>query len=143
MTSDSTGESLWTVVGWRRFVRRCCRLAATSLCAPLLASCGCDTIGCIDGVIVGLSSEPPTPWRVELFVDGVSQPAGSDAFCAGPNHCGTGVLFNISATRAVVRVTTPAGVRNTEYTAIRYVRAPRGSGCTACRGQAQVVAEVP
>jgi hypothetical protein len=114
-----------------------------ALAALFLSACGCDLVGCIDGLIVGFAREPQSPWKVELFVDGASQPAPSTASCPGPGPCNTGVVFNSAATRAVVRVTTPAGVKDTEYTAIRYVKTPRGTGCTACRGQAQVVAEVP
>jgi hypothetical protein len=108
----------------------------------LVTACGCDGVGCVDGIIVGFSSQPASPWKAELLVNGVVQQAQSGVACDDPSSCQTGVLFNTSASTGVaIRVTTPAGVRTTGYTAITY--RDSGAGCTECRGQASVVAQVP
>ena len=111
----------------------------------LVTACGCDLVGCIDGIIVGFSSQPATPWTVELLVNGVVvQQVPSTAMCGGLGPCDTGVLFNTSASAGVaIRVTTPAGVRTTGYSVISYRTSDAGVGCTECRGQASVVAQVP
>jgi hypothetical protein len=121
------------------------RAVATMLGTTLVAACGCDQLSaCADGIIVGFASQPATPWKVELLVNGVLQLAPSTAMCGGPGPCDTGVLFNTSATNGVaVRVTTPAGVRTTDYSVISYRTSDRGSGCSECRGQASIVAQVP
>jgi len=120
------------------------RAVAVMLGTTLVAACGCDLVGCIDGIIVGFSSQPATPWKAELLVNGVVQQTQSSAPCDGPRSCQTGVLFNTSATTGVaVRVSNAAGVRTTGYSVINYRTSDRGSGCSECRGQASVVADAP
>jgi hypothetical protein len=108
-----------------------------------ITGCGCDLVGCVDGLLVGFSRTPQTPWTVELLGDGVLLKATSAELCPAQGPCQTGVRFNTTAARAVVRVTTPLGVRDTELGDIEYAKTSRGTGCAECRGQAQVVVEVP
>lgn len=116
-------------------------LILASVCAGLQA-CGCDGVACVDGLLVNLATPVPASYKVELLVAGIVQPAPASATCASGNSCGGSVLFDTNARNQVsVRVTTSTGAKTTEYSTLTYKST--ASDCSNCRGQAEVVAQVP
>lgn len=100
----------------------------------LLQACGCETYACINGVQVKLASTPAAPFNVELLVAGVVQPAPADATCEAGQQCVTKFFFMTSARNNVtVRVTTPNGVRSTEFATVPYRDDKQPGGCATCR----------
>lgn len=101
-----------------------------------LQACGCTVIGCNDGLLVRLSTQPTGPFQVELLVAGALQPAPPEATCIVATGCITGILFRTVATDlVVVRVTTSVGTRDTAYPRLQYITSsPNGKGCgPTCR----------
>lgn len=125
----------------------CGRLhAALGLMITLgLQACGCNVVGCYDGLLVQLQPRPTGPYRVELLVDGVSQPAPPEATCTEVTGCFSGIVFRTRATdRVVVRVTTLAGTRDTAYPRLQYAtQRPNGRGCDPTCHNATVTADLP
>lgn len=118
------------------------------LCLGVLVSvqaCGCDLVGCTDGLRVQLPAQLNAPYRVELLVAGERQLAPPEATCTDAAPCYHDIMFRTTPTeRVVVRVTTPLGVRDTAIPRIKYSTShPNGSRCEpTCRG-ATIRAEIP
>ena len=112
-----------------------------------LSGCGCDTWGCIDGLFVRFASQPPAPWKVELLVGGVLQAAPVDAACDSNPRCNqlVGVRYTnqLASLNVSVRITTSAGVRTTDFPPITYTGKSPRSDCHDCKGQAEVIANIP
>ncbi len=107
--------------------------AAVPLTFLALNACnyGCTLIGCADGLRVNLASMPVGAFQVELFVDGVLQPAPPEATCDGVTQCSQSITFQTRATNKVsVHVTTVAGTRITNLAPVSYAKSqPNGKGC--------------
>lgn len=108
-----------------------------------LQACGCETYACINGIQVKLASTPAAPYRVELLVAGVAQPGPADATCEAGQQCVTKFFFETSAqSNVTVRVTTPNGVRSTQFATVPYRDDKQPGGCATCR-HADLIVLVP
>jgi hypothetical protein len=109
-----------------------------------LQACGCDTSACVDGLLVKFDSAPTTPWKVELFANGVQQPAPARATCDGTTACPSAVLFSTSLRDGLsVRVTTGAGTKTTQLPRITYVSNNTRNSCADCTGNAEISVPIP
>lgn len=110
-----------------------------------LSGCGCNLVGCADGLRVHLTSLPAVPVQVELLVAGIVQAAPLNATCSESTQCYQDIYFQTAATdRVSVRVTTSAGTRLTEFAKVVYAKSfPNGKGCSPTCLKATVTAIVP
>ena len=124
---------------------RCVRSAVGTATALILQACGCNLVGCYDGLLVDFPSRPAGPYRVELFAAGVPQSAPPEATCADARGCYSGIVFRTHATDdLVLRVTTAIGVRDTAVPHVTYTTlAPNGRGCGPICRSAMVTAKAP
>ena len=125
--------------------RKCVRLLSLIVSTVGASSCGCDLVGCVDGLTVHLKSLPAGAFQVELLVGGTVQPGSPAATCDGIRACNQDIYFSTSPTDQVsVRVTTTAGARTTTYPRIDYTTSrPNGRYCDPACHNATVVADVP
>lgn len=114
-------------------LRRLVRRTAPLLFPFMAAGCGCDLVGCVNGMRVQFDAPPAAPFRAELLVDGVVQPLPSGAQCAVGQSC-EGALFFVTdhVGPAQLRVTTAAGVRTLALPPLRYRPVDIGE-CETCR----------
>ncbi|MEO7998532.1 MAG: hypothetical protein ABI852_13865 [Gemmatimonadaceae bacterium] len=109
-----------------------------------MQACGCDGVACIDGLIVTMTSLPAAPFKVELLVAGQVQSAPEEATCSvgASRPCEKSMLFRtLQRDQVSIRVTTSSGVRTTDLPRINYKSS--SSGCSDCKGQAEVTANIP
>ena len=111
----------------------------------LFTACGCNLVGCADGLRVRLDTLPTGAFQVELLVGGVVQPAPIEATCGGTSTCYQEVQFrNFNTDNVSVRVTTANGTRVTPFAKVVYTRSyPNGRGCGPTCRYATVTALVP
>lgn len=113
------------------------------LCTLLQACSGCQTFACVNGIFVSFNAAPPMPFTVELLQDGVAVPGGTPVTCNVSSPCTTPILLaGTPTTNVAIRVTTPQGVRVTDYPTVRYRSERPDDGCVTCR-YADLVAQVP
>ena len=110
-----------------------------------LQACGCNLVGCYDGLLVNFPSRPEGPYRIELFAAGVVQPAPLEATCTEARGCNSGIVFRTHATDDLVfRVTTSLGIRDTTVPRVRYTTvSPNGRGCGPTCSSAEVTVKAP
>ena len=110
-----------------------------------LQGCGCNLVGCEDGLNVHLASLPAGAFQVELLVDGVAMPGPSAAVCAGTATCYQDIWFYQQKPQSgSVRVTTASGTRLTHFSNIKYEEGfPNGRRCGAACSNARVTAQLP
>ena len=115
------------------------------LAAVFLNGCGCTAAGCVNGLTVKLQSLPSAPFKIELLIGGVLQPTPESASCTGSHQCSQEAGFSTTASDNVaVRVTSPLGVRTTEFGHITYSdQHPNGEGCGPSCRNATVTAQIP
>ncbi len=115
------------------------------LSALILQACGCTLVGCIDGLLVDFPARPAGPYRVELFVNAILQPAPEAATCTDARGCFSGIVFRTTATNnLVVRVTTAAGARETVFPHVTYTKSsPNGPSCGPTCSSARVTVQAP
>ena len=114
--------------------------------AVVMEGCsGCDLVGCVSGLRVRLASLPSTPFQIELLVDGAIQTAPPEATCNGDRVCFQDVVFDTQAADQVtIRVTTPSGVRTTQFAHITYSKFfPNGKRCGGECHSSDVTAQIP
>ena len=118
-------------------------LLATGMFA--LQGCGCNLVGCVDGLRVHLASMPVGSFQVELLVAGVVQSAPVEATCTGAVACYQDIQFrNFDTDHVSVRVTTSGGTRLTEFAKVNFSKSyPNGRGCTPTCRNATVTALIP
>lgn len=106
----------------------------------------CPLAGCSSGLTVQLTSLPTEPYSVEVLMPGTQQPFHS--YECGTGSCLQEITFYYQAHEPIlphilVRVTTVAGSRVTEFPDVHYGRTyPNGRHCKPCP-DATVTAEVP
>jgi hypothetical protein len=112
-----------------------------------IAACGtdCAPVGCQEGLTVLIPSVPQLPYKIEVF-----DPVGATLVLLNALECTTQVcgavvyVSNTTLTRVIVRVTTPLGVRETDFPNLTYSRTyPSGRDCGPLCTSAQLVAPVP
>jgi len=117
--------------------------------APLgllaISGCGCNLIGCADGLRVQLATMPVGAFQVELLVSGAVQPAPAEATCDGVKPCFQTITFQTRARDNVsVRVSTASGERVTNLPRISYdASRPNGKGCDPVCYNASVTVPIP
>jgi len=123
------------------------RIAGLLLCATVGSSCDhdCTLIGCIQGVLVLVPSTTPVPYKVEVF-----KPVGAALTLLNTLECSAQVCDGVvhipdtTLERVIVRVTTPAGTRETDFPNLMYSRTyPNGPDCGPLCVSAQIVAPLP
>jgi len=130
-------QSLFHHRGWR--------VSLSVVALVSVQACGCNLVGCADGLLVQLPTQLNAPYRVELLVAGELQPAPAEATCSEGAPCYRDIMFRAYPTeRVVVRVTTPLGTRDTAIPQIRYSTSrPNGRGCEPTCRNASVRADIP
>jgi hypothetical protein len=120
-------------------------MALSVVAALSLQACGCNLVGCYDGLLVDFADRPAGPYRIELFVGGVPQVAPPEATCTEAKGCYSGIVFRTQATdNLVLRVTTDVGVRETVFPHLTYTTAsPNGKGCGPTCRSATVTVKAP
>lgn len=129
---------------------RCMRLAAGARASALLlllglGGCGCDLVGCANGLRVQFTSAPSAPFSVELLSLSATEPAVDRVNCPQVNSCNADVyFFGTSVSQATIRVITTAGARDSKFTDIRYTKSyPNGRQCSPTCLNASVTAAIP
>ena len=120
-------------------------MALSAVAALSAQACGCNLVGCYDGLLVDFADRPAGLYRLELFVAAVLQPAPPAATCTEAKGCFSGIVFRTHATdNLVLRVTTAVGARETVFQRIAYTTAsPNGKGCGPTCRSATVTVKAP
>ena len=127
-------------------------IGALSGCSIFGPEEACTLRGCASGLTVQLTSLPTEPYSVEVLAPGTGPQQVLAAYeCDGGSSCLQKITFLHGAygdsqptlPYILVRVTTVAGSRVTEFPDIHYGRTyPNGRSCDPCP-DATVTAEVP
>ena len=121
-----------------------------AMCLGLFAfAAGCDfvrsctLIGCMNGLIVQLSTQPTSPpYRVEITGSGFG--AVHVYECTHPTNCSSMAIFeDYFPDVATVKVITTAGTTTTHVTPVYKESQPNGRGCGPTCRQASVTVPFP
>ncbi len=108
----------------------------------LLSACGCNLVGCFDGLTVALSVAPVGGYRVEARVLG--SPAAFVFECPADQDCGARAFFaDFTPEVAFITVITSRGTVQREVRPGYTTQQPNGKGCEPRCMQGTVTVESP
>jgi hypothetical protein len=114
----------------KRILKRI-QMLAPLVATTLLASCGCNLVGCLTGLSVEVTNAPAGPITVEAHASGAANNAVYTASCPSSTGCVNTVYFpDFTPTRVQLKITTTAGTRTTEAFPKYTRQQPNGENCS-------------
>ena len=124
-----------------RYLMMCARVSAVGA-LMLAGGCGCELVGCVNGLLVVLTPQPTSAYRVEV------RPGGSQSMnvidCPDPSACGGQAFFlDFFPADALVSVTTARGTVTQNVRPSYTTSRPNGGRCDPVCRHGRVTVALP